>query len=215
MLQVARARPGRPRRGEAEVRVEHILAVSTEFFLHEGYTGTTIEGIADAAGVSKRTIYSRYPTKEALFDAVIHRLVDRQLAEEFVPAPDLPLAEALRRWAQAVFKSGLRPESRTLSSLLLREGHKFPEMTRILLDAVEYQFVIPLATYLQAQQALGRIRPVACRQVAALFINLMTNEVARRELLLEPHDSLSDMEDFVAHAVDLVVGGLLPTTARS
>jgi AcrR family transcriptional regulator len=53
-------RPGRPRSTEAD---EAILEAAVELFADGGLDGLTVEGVAARAGVSKATIYRRYPCK--------------------------------------------------------------------------------------------------------------------------------------------------------
>jgi len=48
---------------------KHILECAMELFHNHGIDGVTMEAIADASGVSKRTLYSYYPAKEAIISA--------------------------------------------------------------------------------------------------------------------------------------------------
>lgn len=48
-----------------------ILKAASEVFLEHGFNAATTDMIQRAAGVSKATLYARYPNKEALFCAVI------------------------------------------------------------------------------------------------------------------------------------------------
>src|SRR5947209_19814422 len=54
-----RRRGGRPSREQAALLGERILDTATELFLAEGYGATSIEAIAQRAGISKRTFYHR------------------------------------------------------------------------------------------------------------------------------------------------------------
>ena len=54
------ARAGRPRSAEADTA---ILEAATELFCELGYDALSVEAVAARAGVSKTTIYRRYPTK--------------------------------------------------------------------------------------------------------------------------------------------------------
>jgi AcrR family transcriptional regulator len=58
-----RRRPGRPRSAAAD---ESILDAALELFAELGYEGLSVEAVAAAAGVSKATIYRRYPSKSDL-----------------------------------------------------------------------------------------------------------------------------------------------------
>lgn len=46
---------------------ERLLAAASELFAQRGYRGTTTRDIADAAGITERTLFRHVPTKAALF----------------------------------------------------------------------------------------------------------------------------------------------------
>jgi AcrR family transcriptional regulator len=66
------SRPGRPRSdidGRAlDVALGHLVA--------HGYTGLSVDAVAQEAGVAKTTLYRRWPTKDHLAVAVIARMQD-------------------------------------------------------------------------------------------------------------------------------------------
>ncbi len=64
-------RPGRPRRVEVDTA---ILEAASELFTELGYDALCVEGVAARAGVSKATIYRRYPSKAALVIAAAEAL---------------------------------------------------------------------------------------------------------------------------------------------
>ena len=56
-------------------RQTKIVAAGQQLFLRHGLRGATMEAIAREAGVAKPTLYSYFPDKEAVFDAVMAELV--------------------------------------------------------------------------------------------------------------------------------------------
>ena len=84
------SRRGRPTQAQAKALDERLRTAAVSIFLENGYDGTTMEAVADAAGITKRTLYARYPDKHALFVSVIpwalSRLKDRHSGDE--PAGD-------------------------------------------------------------------------------------------------------------------------------
>lgn len=50
---------------KAEVR-EALVAAADELFVERGFDGTTVDDIAERAGVSRRTFFRYFPTKEAI-----------------------------------------------------------------------------------------------------------------------------------------------------
>lgn len=59
----ARRAPGRPRDEQAS---EEILDAAAALLTEQGFGSVTVDAVAQRAGVSKATIYRRWPTKEAL-----------------------------------------------------------------------------------------------------------------------------------------------------
>jgi TetR/AcrR family transcriptional regulator, regulator of autoinduction and epiphytic fitness len=53
-----------------------IVDAAIEEFLAAGYDATSMDRIAARASVSKRTVYNHFPSKEALFAAILHQLWD-------------------------------------------------------------------------------------------------------------------------------------------
>ncbi len=67
-------RCGRPPRELAGKVEERILDAAGKVFLERGFSGASVDEIAEVACAGKPTIYARFPSKEALFTAVAERL---------------------------------------------------------------------------------------------------------------------------------------------
>jgi TetR/AcrR family transcriptional repressor of mexJK operon len=68
---VTTSAPGRPTAARVEAINRGILVAGRGEFLISGFDAARMEAIATAAGVSKGTLYDRYPSKEALLRAVL------------------------------------------------------------------------------------------------------------------------------------------------
>ena len=64
-----------------ERRRPMVLDAALREFVRNGYRGTSMEGIADAAGVTKPVVYKCFPSKEELFRALLEREEQKLLAE--------------------------------------------------------------------------------------------------------------------------------------
>ena len=71
---------GRPTREEALRRDARLLDVATTLFMERGFDGTSIDAVAEAAGVGKPTVYARYRDKRDLFAAVLRGRIRDWLA---------------------------------------------------------------------------------------------------------------------------------------
>lgn len=58
-----------------------VLDAALRLFVEHGYRGTSMEAIAEAAGVTKPVVYKCYPNKEELFRALLDREERKLLAE--------------------------------------------------------------------------------------------------------------------------------------
>lgn len=91
-----------------------ILEAATTAFAARGFDGARTLEIAEAAGVSEALLYRHFPSKQALYDAVLERLIeeqDRNIATLHLPEPSTRgLVECLWRYFEACVYN--RPASR-------------------------------------------------------------------------------------------------------
>jgi AcrR family transcriptional regulator len=89
-----------------------------DLFVSQGYTKTTVDQIADAAGVGRRTVFRHFPTKEAiLFDQLaVRREVAVQRLRERPPSepPLVSLHAVLRELCIEGYDRGLLDQIRTV-----------------------------------------------------------------------------------------------------
>jgi AcrR family transcriptional regulator len=77
------------RREQAEATREAILRAARNLFVAEGYTATTIQSVADEAGVAVQTVYAVFKNKRRLLDQLIESAIagaDEHGAEQQVRA---------------------------------------------------------------------------------------------------------------------------------
>lgn len=124
---------GRPRRDTVAARGRALLDVAARLFLEHGYGATTLEAVVQQAGISKRTLYQRYPDKAALFAAALEHIV-----QPLKPPSDVPLVLGdsldiiLERLAGFMLHAALQPSAVALHRLLVAESARFPEIGRML-----------------------------------------------------------------------------------
>lgn len=68
---VPRRRPGRPPRSEGAETRRHILDVATRCFRQTGYDGTSLQAIAEEAGLTRTALYNYFDSRAALVRAVL------------------------------------------------------------------------------------------------------------------------------------------------
>lgn len=62
-----RRKMGRPSAIESQQLDEHVKACALDLFLDHGFDGVTMEAVAKAADITKRSLYARYSDKSQLF----------------------------------------------------------------------------------------------------------------------------------------------------
>jgi AcrR family transcriptional regulator len=92
-----------------ERRRPEVLDAALELFLEHGYDGTSMQAVADQAGVTKPVVYACFPGKDELFRALLAREEQRILAEiqsAFADAdlsdPEITLTEGFTGFLRAV-----------------------------------------------------------------------------------------------------------------
>lgn len=140
-----------------------ILDAAAAVFLDRGYQGATIDQMAEAAGVAKRTIYNVYGEKDALFRATILRSIDvadrfsaslaAEVREITDPATELPAIGA--RLAEAVLLGPVLP----LRRLLVMESATFPELAAEYRERAPEAVLRALADLFVRLAAEGHLRP--------------------------------------------------------
>jgi AcrR family transcriptional regulator len=111
-------------------RREALLSAAEHVFLAKGYVSTTMADIAQAAGMSKKTIYQIFDSKKELFDAL---MMDR-LTVLKMPAEeaDRPPAVILRAVLLEISRFVLSPKQIALTRLILAEIASTPEVGDVL-----------------------------------------------------------------------------------
>lgn len=93
------------RRMRAPDRREQLLATGRRLFAQHGFEGTSIDDIAEAAGVTKPIVYRHFPNKRELYLAVLEEhlsVLIRKLWSALSTAPDP--RERLRDGLEAYFE---------------------------------------------------------------------------------------------------------------
>jgi AcrR family transcriptional regulator len=88
---------GRKPRADAQRNRERILEVAKRAFTRSG-ASTSLDDIANEAGVGPGTLYRHFPTREELLQAVYRSEMEKLAAAELKFTQSMPPIEALRAW---------------------------------------------------------------------------------------------------------------------
>jgi AcrR family transcriptional regulator len=114
-----------------------IVDAALKAFLEAGYAEASVNRIAAAAGVSIKTLYRHYESKDDLFSAVMQAACGKPPGgdsdEPDQPPPNwyaLPPAEALPQAGAEYLRHVLSPDQLALYRVVARDAHRFPELGR-------------------------------------------------------------------------------------
>jgi len=162
---------GRPTADERRVREGEILSAALSVFLRHGYGGSTLDQLAAAARVTKRTLYSYFGDKAALFAAMVRHLA---ASVSLDAATDSDTLETL---AARIVTRVHSDELVGLHRLVIAESVKFPELALVLHSRGDARHIARLAQHIRAERDPG-LEPLA----EPLF-SLLLGERHRRRLL--------------------------------
>lgn len=163
-----------------------MLEAATAQFLGVGYAKTSMDDIADAAGVSKRTVYNNFADKEALFREVV--LAATAVAERFsaevaaeLSDPD-DLSAALTALARRQVLAATSPRLVQLRRLLIGEACRFPDLAAEYYDHVPGRVMSTLADAIRQLADGGRLRVDDPSRAAEHFAFLVLGATLDRAL---------------------------------
>jgi TetR/AcrR family transcriptional regulator of autoinduction and epiphytic fitness len=161
-----------PQRLTDRKREAIIQAAITEFRAN-GFEVTSMDKIAATAGVSKRTVYNHFPSKEELFAEILNQLWARISAEQSVTYNrDQPLREQLRQMLQAKVQLMADENFLTLARVAIAATIHSPERAQNMIERMGEREE-GLTVWIRAAQGDGRLKPVdpefAAHQVQGLL----------------------------------------------
>jgi AcrR family transcriptional regulator len=166
--------PGLRERKNARTR-DAIERAAAELALEQGYDHTTVDQIAERADVAPRTIYVRYPTKEAIF---FSESADRASFHEWIDGTDDDLVVRLGRFVQG--RVAASQENAELQRLKMRAIWTDPYLRRTLrgkLEDAEQLICASLSTELGLPADDSGVR-VFAGAITGLFITMAEKAVA-------------------------------------
>ena len=154
----ASVRRGRPRGSEAP----ELLSIARRIFIAHGYRGTTMDAVAEQAHISKQSLYRDYPSKDALYSAMVRNWVDRgydaMRPHTTALAETRHAREGLLGLARVLQAGLLSPPVLQMRTLIAAEAHRFPDVAANYVTRSWTRNIRMLAEALSALTARGLLR---------------------------------------------------------
>ncbi|MGC7094699.1 TetR/AcrR family transcriptional regulator [Amycolatopsis lurida] len=185
----------------AERKRAAILDAGTRLFLDSGYDGTSLAKIAEAAGVSRATLFKQFPTKAALFDAIVTDAW--KVEDEAAPHPPAgDLRAGLTTIGHRYVALLTRPGMASLFRIVIAELPRFPELGEAQFNRGKMPYFDTVRRYLDAEKAAGTARLDDAELAATQFLGMISNYVIWPRMLIP---DWSPGEAAMAHVVDEAV----------
>ncbi|HEY7533625.1 MAG TPA: TetR/AcrR family transcriptional regulator [Nitrospiraceae bacterium] len=200
-----RRRPSKTLRVSSRERQASLIASAASLFAAKGFNGTTTKEIAKAAGVSEALVFKYFPTKRALYAAILAEKVTigelLEAVEEAIKKRDDTRVFALI--ASYRIRPGVDP---TLLRLLLFSALEGHELSELFFGKHHKVFYEHLAGYIQTRMEEGAFRRIDPLLAARAFIGMVVHHRLLHEIFRVPMHRSYD--ETVATYVDLFLAGL-------
>ena len=176
---------GEARSGRGAGNREAILDAAKLVFFEEGYGGASMDRIAEQAGVTKRTVYAHFASKQVLFAAVVERACANVVGQ--IPRPDALSDEPRTGLFLALRKSRELMESPNcirLERIVAAEAERHPEFAATLRGAFEAGEAM-LREALDRWVAAGKLNPHDTALAARMLNNQVAHATSMRGLIGE------------------------------
>ncbi|MDE2597610.1 MAG: TetR/AcrR family transcriptional regulator [Sphingomonadales bacterium] len=171
---VAARGKGRPRLEQAGEIEAAIREAAMKVLVEQG-EAATVHAVAQAAGLSRKTLYARHPSREHLFAAVL-----RNLLRHIQPLPYARKATAaacVASYVEAMLASLVRPDALAVQRLLAADLKCDAELKGELMAASRTMFVEPLEALIRTGMADGEFAKGDAAWTAVAILRLVVGEV--------------------------------------
>jgi TetR/AcrR family transcriptional repressor of mexJK operon len=200
--------PGRPK--DMEKRAA-ILEAAMVLFPERGYDGTSVEAIAQAAGVSKLTVYSHFADKETLFGAAVTECCAQMLPHRLFEAGGLPVRDALLGIGRAFLDLMMDERAIALHRVMVSQAGQDRRLAEIFFSAGPRAALQEMEAFLTAANAEGSLRVDSPAKDAEHFFSLLKGVRHMRVLVgLSAPPPAAEREAHVAEIVTMFLRAYAP-----
>ena len=196
-------------RTHSPVKRQAILDSARREFLAHGYSGTSMESIAEAAPGSKPTLYSYFSSKHALFAAVVVAQCDAlfmTLSEATLTEPES--VDGLKAIAEGFVDLIYAKDSLALYRLLIAEQLQFPELAPQVYHSSAAPVIESVSRYLSALDRQGLVKIKHPDSSSEILLGMLQGATHFRCLIgLQEGLSLDQRDTLVEGAVSLFLKG--------
>ena len=202
-----KTRAGRPTAERVEAIDRNILQSAQQAFDTCGFEAASMEAIATAANVSKSTLYSRYPAKDALLQAVVEARIADWQAERYRGGSAMPsdFKQRLVFHARGLLESLAWDGVRAFDRILRDGAGPARDLARALYETAYQQAIDDLTEEIRQGTRDYPVPPRNPARVAEMLIAVISGWHT-------VHDTIQpitreEADAYAEHAVDVIFAG--------
>ncbi|AEI37800.1 TetR/AcrR family transcriptional regulator [Zymomonas mobilis] len=200
-----RRQVGRPPQLDEEERSQLILKAAASVLQTYGYDGASMDRVARQSGMSKKTLYQMFPSKQRLFKKLIEeRLFTIQWPKG--PSPSDP-EEHLCHLLMAIVRTILRPDRLSLFRILAIE-QKSDDMRDIMTSLMQGKKDDNLKQWFIEQQKRNKYTIKDPIKYACMICGMTVGEILLSTLFHKTLMKDEDIEPYIREAVHIFLKGL-------
>lgn len=158
-------------------KVDVVTHAAWQMFLDQGFSATSMDAIAKAAGVSKATLYAYFPSKEALFASLIVAECESLQRDLALPKLSAGLSEALREFARQYLRAFIHRNDVAFVRIIANESGRFPTLARLFYESGPLATIRRLSEFLEEARARKLLEFDDPLEAAKQFLSLIRGEL--------------------------------------
>jgi AcrR family transcriptional regulator len=159
-------------RRRKHARPQEILDAALAVFAERGFAAARMDEIARRAHVSKGTIYLYFPSKEAVFKALVREMIGPQLSRlaDLARGHDGPVAPLLAAMLRNLGRFIATSDKVVLPKMVIAEAGNFPDLARIYREEVVERGLTLFGNLLQTGMERGEFREIPVQHAVRLCL---------------------------------------------
>ncbi len=180
------------------------MAAGLKLFSGRGFAATRLEDVAEAAGVSKATIYLYFDSKAELFKAIVREIASPRLGaiESLIDGYQGSTVELLTGLHRTLRDVVGVPEIGAIIKIVLSEAGNFPDIAGFYRDEIAFRGLRNVARIIQRGIDRGEFRPcdpltTAQSVIFPIIMNRLIQEVFGPMPETDPQKFLPNHFEFI------------------